>query len=130
MHQAWRARKHIWRVKNPSDIYVNTVLMPHRNSLACALATTALDILISENLASKAEDLGFIFRSGIRALNSPLVEEVRGRGLLNAIVIDEKKSVRGRDAWQLCLLLKSKGVLAKPTHGNMYDPMSTPVGFR
>lgn len=47
------------------------------------------------------------------------ITEVRGKGLLNAIVIDEKKSVKGRGAWDLCLLFKSKGLLAKPTHVNM-----------
>jgi ornithine--oxo-acid transaminase len=63
--------------------------------------------------------LGEYFRSSIRALNSPLVGEVRGRGLLNAVVINEKMSLKGRTAWQFCLLLKSRGVLAKPTHVNM-----------
>jgi len=90
----------------------------HRNSLACAVATTALDILIDERLSERAEVLGEKFRSGIRAFNSPLVKEVRGRGLLNAVVIDESRSKRGRTAWQFCLLLKSRGVLAKPTHVN------------
>ncbi|KAG0706241.1 pyridoxal phosphate-dependent transferase [Suillus ampliporus] len=56
---------------------------------------------------------------GILALKSPLVKEVRGRGLLNAVVIDEDKSSKGRTAWQFCLLLKSRGVLAKPTHINI-----------
>jgi ornithine--oxo-acid transaminase len=80
---------------------------------------TALDVLVDEKLAERAMTLGGIFRSGMIALNSPLVESVRGRGLLNAVVIDEKKSTKGRTAWQLCLLLKSRGVLAKPTHNNM-----------
>jgi ornithine--oxo-acid transaminase len=64
--------------------------------------------------------LGDVFRAAVRALRSPLVQSVRGRGLLNAVVIDDSKSTRGRTAWQLCLLLKSRGVLAKPAHGNMY----------
>jgi len=89
------------------------------NPLGCAIATTALDILIDERLSERAETLGERFRSGVRALNSPLVKEIRGRGLLNAVVIDESKSKRGRTAWQFCLLLKSKGVLAKPTHVNI-----------
>ena len=88
--------------------------------MGCAIATTALDILIDERLSERAEVLGDKFRSGIRAFNSPLVKEVRGRGLLNAVVIDESKSKRGRTAWQFCLLLKSRGLLAKPTHVNMY----------
>ena len=97
----------------------------HRNPLGCAVATTALDILIDERLSERAEDLGEKFRLGIRALNSPLVKEVRGRGLLNAVVIDESKSKRGRTAWQLCLILKSMGVLSKPTHVNMCGLMYT-----
>ncbi|KAI0262693.1 pyridoxal phosphate-dependent transferase [Gloeopeniophorella convolvens] len=88
------------------------------NPLGCAVAMTALDVLIEERLAERAQTLGEQFRSGVRALRSPLVREVRGRGLFNAIVIDENASTRGRTAWQLCLLLKSRGVLAKPTHVN------------
>jgi len=91
-----------------------------RNPLGCAVAMTALDVLIDERLAERAQRLGEQFRSGVRGLRSPLVKEVRGRGLFNAVVIDEKASARGRTAWQLCLLLKSRGVLAKPTHVNMY----------
>ncbi|KAF5329780.1 hypothetical protein D9619_009099 [Psilocybe cf. subviscida] len=92
------------------------------NPLGCAVAITALDVLIDERLSERAFTLGEYFRSSIRALNSPLVKEVRGRGLLNAVVIDEEASRRqgkGRTAWQLCLLLKSRGVLAKPTHVNV-----------
>jgi ornithine--oxo-acid transaminase len=80
---------------------------------------TALQVLIDEKLADRALALGEIFRSGIQALNSPLVADVRGKGLLNAVVIDESMSGKGRSAWQFCLLLKSRGVLAKPTHVNM-----------
>jgi ornithine--oxo-acid transaminase len=92
----------------------------NRNPLGCAVAMTALDVLIDERLAERAERLGEQFRSGIRALRSPLVKEVRGRGLFNAVVMNESASSRGRTAWQFCLLLKSRGVLAKPTHVNMY----------
>ena len=81
---------------------------------------TALDVLVEEKLAQRAYDLGEKFRAGIIAIKSPLVKTVRGLGLLNAVVIDEEKSTRGRTAWQFCLLLKSRGVLAKPTHVNMY----------
>jgi ornithine--oxo-acid transaminase len=87
---------------------------------------TALDVLIEERLAERAQQLGTQFRSGIRALGSPLVKEVRGRGLFNAIVLDESASSRGRTAWQFCLLLKSRGVLAKPTHVNMYARSFSP----
>lgn len=123
LHQAWRARKYIWRVKNLSNTLNSalTLRYTNRNPLGCAIATTALDVLIEERLSERAEVLGEKFRSGIRALNSPLVKEVRGLGLLNAVVIDESKSTRGRTAWQLCLLLKSRGLLAKPTHVNMYS---------
>ncbi|KZS95498.1 ornithine aminotransferase [Sistotremastrum niveocremeum HHB9708] len=89
------------------------------NPLGCAVAMTALQVLIDENLSERAERLGQIFRSGIVAIGSPLVKEVRGKGLLNAVVIDQEKSLRGRTAWQLCLLLKSRGLLAKPTHVNI-----------
>jgi len=80
---------------------------------------TALDVLVEERLAERAEELGKKFRSAVVALNSPLVKSVRGKGLLNAIVLDETKGSKGRTAWQLCLVLKSRGVLAKPTHVNM-----------
>jgi ornithine--oxo-acid transaminase len=81
---------------------------------------TALRVLVDEKLAERAEVLGEKFRTAVRAINSPLVKTVRGKGLLNAVVINEDESVRGRSAWQLCLLLKSRGVLAKPTHVNMF----------
>ncbi|KAF5366834.1 hypothetical protein D9758_006514 [Tetrapyrgos nigripes] len=89
------------------------------NPLGCAVAMTALKVLVEEKLADRAMRLGEIFRSSVTALKSPLVQTVRGRGLLNAVVIDEGKSIKGRTAWQLCLLLKSRGVLAKPTHVNI-----------
>ncbi|KAF4611935.1 hypothetical protein D9613_003896 [Agrocybe pediades] len=89
------------------------------NPLGCAVAMTALDVLVDEKLSERAYTLGEYFRNAIRDLKSPLVKEVRGRGLLNAVVIDESKSTRGRTAWQFCLLLKSRGVLAKPTHVNI-----------
>jgi ornithine--oxo-acid transaminase len=91
-----------------------------RNPLGCAVAVAALKVLIEENLAERAQRLGVIFREGILALKSPLVQTVRGRGLLNAVVIDESKSKRSRTAWQLCLILAQRGLLAKPTHVNMY----------
>ena len=91
----------------------------YRNPLGCAIAITALDILVEEKLTERAFRLGNVFRDAIRNLKNPLVKEVRGRGLLNAVVIDESKSTKGRTAWQLCLLMKDRGVLAKPTHRNM-----------
>jgi hypothetical protein len=89
------------------------------NPLGCAVGIAALDVLVEEGLAARAEALGQRFRSRVSAIKSPLITAVRGRGLLNAVVIDESKSTRGRTAWQLCLLMQSRGVLAKPTHINM-----------
>jgi len=89
------------------------------NPLGCAVAMTALEVLVDEKLAERAEVMGQKFRDAIEAIHSPLVKLVRGRGLLNAVVMDESKSSKGRTAWQFCLLLKSRGVLAKPTHVNI-----------
>jgi ornithine--oxo-acid transaminase len=87
------------------------------NPLGCAVAMAALDVLKEENLAEKAEALGIRFRKALRDMNSPLISIVRGKGLLNAIVIDESKS--NKTAWQICLLMKHYGILAKPTHQNI-----------
>nr|ADB55730.1 putative ornithine aminotransferase [Pseudozyma flocculosa] len=89
------------------------------NPLGCAVASAAIDVLVDEKLSERADRLGAKFREQLAAIDSPLLQTVRGRGLLNAIVIDETKSKKGRSAWQLCLLLKSKGLLAKPTHVNI-----------
>lgn len=88
------------------------------NPLGCAVAMAALQVVKDENLVERADRLGGLFRSKLRALKSPYVTLVRGKGLLNAIVIDESKT-NGRTAWQLCLILKSLGLLAKPTHVNI-----------
>ncbi|KAI8334639.1 ornithine-oxo-acid transaminase [Chlamydoabsidia padenii] len=87
------------------------------NPLGCAVSIAALEVIKDENLVENSDRLGEKFRTALRNLNSPLIETVRGRGLLNAIVIDESKTERS--AWELCLLLKSKGLLAKPTHVNI-----------
>ncbi|KEI39733.1 uncharacterized protein L969DRAFT_87737 [Mixia osmundae IAM 14324] len=95
------------------------------NPLACAVASEALDVLVDEKMSERAAELGETFRAQLREIANSKgpeggwITEVRGRGLLNAVVIDESKSKRGRGAWQLCLLMKSKGVLAKPTHRNI-----------
>jgi ornithine--oxo-acid transaminase len=91
------------------------------NPLGCAVAMTALNVIQEERLAANAERLGRIFRERMNALKekSPLIKEVRGKGLLNAVVMDESASSKGHTAWQFCLLLKSRGVLAKPTHVNI-----------
>jgi len=88
------------------------------NPLGAAVAIAALKVIKDENLVERAEKQGQKFRDAIRAINSPVVQLVRGRGLLNAIVIDESKT-GGKSAWDLCLLLKHHGLLAKPTHRNI-----------
>jgi ornithine--oxo-acid transaminase len=85
------------------------------NPLACAVAITALQVLKDENMAANAEVMGELLRSELERLNSPFIEKVRGRGLLNAIVI---KHNNPDAAWDLCLALKENGLLAKPTHGD------------
>lgn len=89
------------------------------NPLACAVAMAALEVLREEDLASRAQVLGERFRVALRALNCPMLKVVRGKGLLNAIVVDEEKLGAGKQAWHLCLLLKRYGLLTKPTHDNI-----------
>lgn len=89
------------------------------NPLACKVATAALEVLRDEKLADNAMVMGERFRAGLRGITSRgLVEIVRGRGLLNAIVIEDRKG-DGGPAWDICLELKRHGLLAKPTHGNI-----------
>jgi len=85
------------------------------NPLACATAMEALQVIKDERLADNARDLGELFRREIRDLDSPHIRLVRGKGLLNAIVIDHPHT---EAAWDLCLALKDNGLLAKPTHGD------------
>lgn len=85
------------------------------NPLACRVAIESLEVLKDERLADNARELGEVFRTGLLALGSPHIREVRGKGLLNAIVIGHP---RPDAAWQLCLALKDNGLLAKPTHGD------------
>jgi ornithine--oxo-acid transaminase len=85
------------------------------NPLACKVAIAALEVLKDERLPENAAILGELFREKIRKLQSPHIGEVRGKGLLNAIVIRHK---RPDAAWHLCLALKENGLLAKPTHGD------------
>ncbi|MDM8002292.1 MAG: ornithine--oxo-acid transaminase [Bacteroidota bacterium] len=86
------------------------------NPLACKVGIAALEVVKEEKLAEKAEKLGKIFRDEMRALKSDMIELVRGKGLLNAIVIRPKN---GKEAWDVCLAMKELGVLAKPTHGHI-----------
>ncbi len=83
------------------------------NPLACAVAKAALEIVKDENLIEKAFDLGKIFRDELQNFNHPMIKLVRGRGLLNAIVVEPKD---GKEAWDVCVLLKEAGLLCKPTH--------------
>ena len=85
------------------------------NPLACRVAVAALDVLKEEKLAENAFYLGNIFREELSAINSPRISLVRGKGLLNAIVVTPKE---GKEAWDLCLALRDNGLLAKPTHGD------------
>jgi ornithine--oxo-acid transaminase len=83
------------------------------NPIAAKIAVAALQVLKDEDLATKADYLGKIFRDEMKKMNSDLVTAVRGKGLLNAIVIKPKN---GREAWDVCVTMKENGVLAKPTH--------------
>ncbi|XP_067656550.1 ornithine aminotransferase, mitochondrial-like [Haliotis asinina] len=84
------------------------------NPLACKVAIAALEVLEEENLADNAEKLGKILRSELSTLPKDVVSIVRGKGLLNAIVINKKW-----DAWNVCVKLRDNGLLAKPTHGDI-----------
>lgn len=81
--------------------------------LACAVAKAALEVVRDENLTEKAERLGKIFRDEMRKIDSSLIQNVRGMGLLNAIIIKPKDGI---EAWDICVKLKENGLLAKPTH--------------
>jgi ornithine--oxo-acid transaminase len=85
------------------------------NPLACKVAITALQVLKDERLTENARDMGELFRQELRKLHSPYIRQVRGKGLLNALVIEHP---RADAAWELCLALKDNGLLAKPTHGD------------
>ena len=89
------------------------------NPLGAKVAMTALEVVRDERLAQNARKLGHIFRKRMQALvaKSPLVGAVRGKGLLNAIVINAPSD--SSTAWDICLALRDNGLLAKPTHGNI-----------
>ncbi|KAG7264492.1 hypothetical protein CRUP_025572 [Coryphaenoides rupestris] len=86
------------------------------NPLACHVAMAALEVMEEEKLAENAERMGQLLRSELRKLPQDVVSKVRGKGLLNAIVIKETKDY---DAWKVCLRLRDNGLLAKPTHGDI-----------
>lgn len=86
------------------------------NPIAGKVAMAALDVVREEKLAEKAEYLGKIFRDEFKSIKSEMIELVRGKGLLNAVVIKPKG---GKTAWDVCVAMKENGVLAKPTHGHI-----------
>lgn len=86
------------------------------NPIAAKVAIAALKVIKDENLAERSLELGEKFRAELRKIDSPMIELVRGKGLLNAIVI---KPTNGKTAWDVCLALKENGLLAKPTHGHI-----------
>ncbi len=85
------------------------------NPLACAVAMSALTVIKEENLAENATAMGQLLRDELAKLASPYIKTIRGKGLLNAVVINHPNPDA---AWELCLILKEKGLLAKPTHGD------------
>ena len=95
------------------------------NPLACAVAMASLQVVVDEKLADNAAAMGEIFRTELRNLNHPIIELVRGKGLLNAMVIKTNEETEhnwntdGELAWNLCLKMRDNGLLAKPTHGNI-----------
>jgi len=86
------------------------------NPLGCKVAITAMNVVLDEKLADNAQALGELFRSELKAINSDRITTVRGKGLLNAIIIKEKDGI---SAWDVCLKLAENGLLAKPTHGDI-----------
>jgi ornithine--oxo-acid transaminase len=89
------------------------------NPLACAVAREALQVVLDEKLAENAENLGQVFRAEINKLveEFPLFKSVRGKGLLNAILIND--TPESETAWNFCVKMMENGLLAKPTHGNI-----------
>ena len=89
------------------------------NPLACKVAQAALEVVVDENLSENADRLGMLFRSELdsRFKNVGIVNLIRGRGLLNAIVINDSED--SSTAWDICMKLRDNGLLAKPTHGNI-----------
>lgn len=86
------------------------------NPVAAKVAIAALEVVKEENLAERAEKLGQIFRAEMEKIDSPMVELVRGKGLLNAVVIKPKD---GKSAWDVCVKMAENGILAKPTHDHI-----------
>ena len=89
------------------------------NPVGCKVAIAALEVVTDEKLAENAERLGELFRAEMQRIidNSDLILKVRGKGLLNAIIVNDTEE--SKTAWNLCVALKENGLLAKPTHGNI-----------
>jgi len=89
------------------------------NPLGCAVAMEALKVVEDENLAANAYKMGVLFRSELMKVQqkTALIKLVRGKGLLNAVIIDENEN--SKTAWNICMKMKDLGLLAKPTHGNI-----------
>ena len=83
------------------------------NPVAAKVSMAALQVIKDENLMERAERLGKIFREEIMKIQHPMIQQVRGKGLLNAVII---KPMNGKEAWDVCLKMRDIGVLAKPTH--------------
>ncbi len=86
------------------------------NPVAAKTSIAALEVIRDEKLTENAEELGKIFRDRIKTIKSDMIELVRGKGLLNAVVIKPKN---GKEAWDVCLKMRDNGILAKPTHGHI-----------
>lgn len=86
------------------------------NPLAAVIAMEAIKIIDEEKLAENAEEMGQYFRNEMNSFKSPLIKEVRGKGLLNAITIEP---TNGKQAWDVCLQMKEQGMIAKPTHDHI-----------
>ena len=83
------------------------------NPVACVVAQAALQVVKDENLCERAVELGDYFRQELKKIDHPMLEQIRGKGLLNAIIIKPKD---GKEAWDVCVKLSEKGILCKPTH--------------
>lgn len=86
------------------------------NPVAARVGIAALEVVRDEKLAERAEKLGEIFREEMRKIDSEMIKLVRGKGLLNAVIIEPKN---GKEAWDVCVEMAKNGVLAKPTHGDI-----------
>jgi acetylornithine/succinyldiaminopimelate/putrescine aminotransferase len=82
------------------------------NPLGSAIAIRALELIRDEKMVERADQLGRLFREGLKAIDSPVIQSIRGKGLLNAIVIDESRT-DGHSAWDLCMVMRDKGLLVR-----------------